>query len=484
MTSDKKAVDIKESSDIAGGPDVQDPPTRISWTHRRRWPLILTLVVLASGMAFMFAWDPLVHHVGNWATGGDLWGIFRGAHYVAWGDLGGIYTNGNGIIAFPGMSVLLAPIAMVSSKLHLTESYLPFYLARPTAALILEPVELLLASTVIFASDALAERLDVDSRRRFWLCLVIAIVAWPTAAIWGHAEDALAVTFTLYALVAMLDHRWAKMGWLLGFGVVMQPLVALLLPLLIASTPGGQRMLVAIRSAALSAVLVGVAFLGDPSDTYRSLIDQPTPPSVNHATPWAAIAPRLNSNAVTNVHVSSLVPGLGHPAAKEFTTKAKEVVLVAGGPGRMIGVALALLLGVVVWRRPQTQDRVLWLAALVLAMRCFFEPVMTPYYLAPPLFMCLVLASRQSAKRFWVAALIALEITVFAYHHLNPWVWWLTVVAGLIAILGLVNPSRLPRGAEEPAPPLGGRLEPDWIGEPASATTIGGLSLPREPALH
>ena len=265
-----------------------------SWMQRRRWPIFLTVAIMASGMAFMFLWDPLVHHVGNWATGGDLWGIFRGAHYVGWGDLGGIYTNGNGIIAFPGMSVLLAPVAMISGKLHLTESYLPFYLARPTAALLLQPIELLLASTVIFASDRLAERLDVDRSRRAWLCVIVATVAWPTAAVWGHAEDALAVTFALYALAAMLDRRWSAMGWLLGFGIVMQPLVALLLPLLIAATPAGQRALLTARSTVLSIILVGLAFIGDPADTFRSLVDQPTPPSVNHATPWAAIAPRLN----------------------------------------------------------------------------------------------------------------------------------------------------------------------------------------------
>ena len=42
------------------------------------------------------------------------------------------------------------------------------------------------------------------------------MIAFPTAALWGHAEDALAVTFALYAMVAMMDEKWAAMGWLLG----------------------------------------------------------------------------------------------------------------------------------------------------------------------------------------------------------------------------------------------------------------------------
>ena len=64
------------------------------------------------------------------------------------------------------------------------------------------------------------------------------MVAWPVVAVWGHAEDVLAMTFAIYAMIAMLDGKWKKMGWLFGLGIVMQPLVALLLPLFIGATPG------------------------------------------------------------------------------------------------------------------------------------------------------------------------------------------------------------------------------------------------------
>jgi hypothetical protein len=119
---------------------------------------------------------------------------------------------------------------------------------------------------------------------------------------------------------------------------------------------------------------------------------------------------------------------------------------VSGGAGRLIDVVLALIVGIVVWRRPQPPTMVLWLGALVLASRCFFEPVMTPYYLAPPLFLCLILASRQNAKRFWSAVVLGVEITLFAYHHLNPWVWWLPVVAGLGVIVALSYSNDLFKG--------------------------------------
>lgn len=453
--------------------------------QRRRWPIALTVAVLVVGFLYMLLWNLVVHNAVNWAIGGDVWGIYRGAHYVGWGSLGGIYTNGTGIVAFPGMSVLLAPVALITWHLHMTESYSPFFLAHPSVALVLQPIELLLASTVIFATDAMAERLGVASRRRFWLCVVVSIIAFPVAALWGHAEDALAVTFALYAMVAMLDKKRTTMGWLFGLGIVMQPLVGLMIPLFLGATPQGQRVMLFVRSAALSAVLVGVAFLGDAADTYRQLVQQPTPPSVNHATPWAALAPKLTSSTVHTVHGASLVAGLGHPAIRSITATGADVIEVSGGAGRLIDVVLAVALGFAVWRRPQPALRMLWLAAAVLASRCFFEPVMTPYYLAPPLIMCMVMASLQNRKRFWTATILALEVTVFAYHHLNPWVWWLTVVSALVGILALAYPRgpSLPNHGPEPEDSDSGALPQEQLVEASGVATLEPI-VRREPALH
>jgi len=104
-------------------------------------------------------------------------------------------------------------------------------------------------------------------------------------------------------------------------------------------------------------------------------------------------------------------------------------------------VLLAVALGLFVWRRPQDPVRLLWLAAAVLASRCLFVTVMTPHYLPPPLILALVMAARRKGGRFLAAAVIALGITVFAYHHLNPWAWWLPAVVGLGAVLVLGNPD-------------------------------------------
>jgi hypothetical protein len=408
----------------------------------RRTPLVLTGMVFIVGLLFMFAWNPIVVHNDSWNVGTDLWGIFRGAHFVTWGYLGGVYEPANGVNSFPGMSVILAPVAALSSRLHLSESYSPFILLHPTAALILQPTELLLGSSVIFSCDALGERLGVTRRRRNWTCLVVAIVAWPTVAIWGHAEDLLALSFAVYALIAMFDGRWTKCGWLLGCGIVVQPLVGLLLPLVVAVSPPGKRIVLAIRAAAISAFLLAIAFIGNPSGTYRQVVKQPTPPAVNHPTPWLVLAPRLGTLVSAPNHVERSLIAVHHVFGWT-TTSIRGAQQVAAGPGRSIDLALAIAVGMFAfWKRPLSISTTLWLAALVLCSRCFFEAVMTPYYLAPPLILAVAVAAQRSGVRLAAASATALAITVYSYFRFSPWVWWLPIVAAMGVLLALGYPGK------------------------------------------
>jgi hypothetical protein len=427
----------------------------------------MTLIVLATGVAFMLWWPLLVEHRQGWDTGGDMWGIWRAAHYIGWGFLGGVYDPSTGVNSLPGLEILLAPVAMLSGHLGLSESFPPFFLVHPTAALLLEPIELLLASTVLFAVDALAEQLSVTRHRRIALCVMVACVTWPTVAIWGHAEDCLATALAIYALVAGLRGRWKACGWLFGFALVTQPLVVMVLPILVASSPQGRRLMTAARSVALAVVLVVVAFASDAANTYRSLVQQPTPPSVNHATPWVSLAPRVSGAVVGIGSRSSLTFSSGRFIEHTSLAPARSVVLVSGGAGRLFEVLIAVLLGLYVWRRPQPPDRLIWLVAVCLGMRCLFEAVMTPYYLAPPLVLALAIASRQSGKKFWAACIVASEVTVFTYQRLSPWAWWLPVVLGMGLVLALGFPAERVRDQASPADaPSGGAAK----GEPLLLT--------------
>src|SRR3984885_1056645 len=362
----------------------------------RAWPIMMTGVVLVSGMAFMVWWPTLFEDKHGWQTSADMWGIFRAAHYVGWGFLGGVYDPSTGVNSPPGMEVLLAPVAMLSGHLGLTESFSPYFIPRPTAALLLEPVELLLASTVLFAVDALAGHLGLGRPRRICLCIATTVLVWPTAAVWGHAEDCLSLALAMYALIAALKGRWAACGWLFAFALVIQPFVVMVLPIVVAASPAGQRMLIVVRSFSLTALFVGAAFASDAANAYRALVLQPTPPTVNHPTPWISLAPRLfqappvvAQRAVITYRSGKFVE---HVARGEF----HSVALVSGGAGRAIETVLAVFIGLYVWRRPQSADRFVWLAAVCLGMRCLFEAVMLPYYLGSPLILLVAVTSLQS----------------------------------------------------------------------------------------
>ena len=475
--------------DIGGAVGVVDPEVRLleegsgrgpglsgrlgSRLADRKWAMAAYATLIISGLVFMFAWDPVVRHSSGWFMPEDVWQIFRAAHFVGWGDVAGIYTPANGVVAFPGFPVLMAPIAMLAGTHHLTESYSPIFLAHPTAALLLQPFELLVSGTAIFASDALAQRLAIGRRRRIAVCFVAAAVVWPVAALWGHAEDALAMTFAIYALIAAVDRKWTKCGWMLGCGIAIQPLVLLIVPVVIASTPAGKRLIMAFRSVALSAGLLVIAFLGDAADTYRAVVQQPALPSINHATPWLALSPVLSAVRARSGAVASTAFRGNHFVVTTTHGSIHSSTVVTGGLGRSLYLVFAVIVGLYVWRRPQPPQRLLWLVTVVLAARCFFESVMCPYYLAPPLLLALVLAARTSRPRYWAAVTIAVATSVFSYFSFSPWAWWLPVIAGLAAVLALGYPGHRTRvassagsdvtdhGADADAEPMGrvGELE-------------------------
>ena len=415
-----------------------------SGLRRHGAAIVVAIAMVAIGVLYYFCFAPLFRHSATWADPGDLWGTFRAGHYVGWGFLGGIYSRETGMVTFPGIAVLLAPVAMLSDVFHLTAPIGAFRLAHPSAALILVPTVLLMASTAVVAADALAEELGTGVARRTALAMLVGAMAWAATIIWGHPEDALVMTFGCCAMVAVLRGKWRRAGWLFGAGIACQPLIALTIPLFLAATPRGQRVVFAVRCSVLSAFLVGVAFLGNPSGTYRALVVQPTPPSLNHATPWVSLAPHV---VVPNGGPTSSAAGLAHSAPEAFrqlTAASGAHLEVAGGPGRTIYLLLAVLVGLWVWRHPQNPVRLLWLVGVILAARCYFEAVMTPYYLTPPLILLLVLAAHRGTWRFSLCAAVAVATSWFAYWHLAPWVWWPPTVVGVTVSMALSFPTAAP----------------------------------------
>ena len=131
----------------------------------------MSLACVAAGMAYSFWWPAAFGHPQNWLTPGDIWGAYRGGAMISWGNLQGVYSAGVGIVTFPGLLVLFAPVAALTEHFGLAESF-PMTLPHPTAWLVLGPYEMLLGATALFAFDALGERFGL-TRDGAWRS------AWP-----------------------------------------------------------------------------------------------------------------------------------------------------------------------------------------------------------------------------------------------------------------------------------------------------------------
>jgi hypothetical protein len=327
-----------------------------------------------------------------------------------------VYAAGTGLVTFPGIILLFTPVALLSSGLGLTES-LPYYPPHPTAWLVLGPYEALISCSALFACDALAERLGVGQARRAGLCVAEGIVLFEVSAVWGHPEDALAVAFAVYAFVLALDARWTGAGWFFGLAVVTQPLVVLMLPVLLAMA-GRQRAAALLTRAAFPAVaLLATPLIAEFHTTTHALIAQPNYPGIDHVTPWTSLAPHLDGS------------GKGR--------------MVAAGPGRVVAVILACVLGWMARRWRARPDVLVLAAGAALAMRCLTESVMVAYYAWPVLAVGLVVASRRSAARALVAVIAAAAVTVCGQTGLGMWPWWTIVNGGLLLVLLAGMPSRV-----------------------------------------
>ncbi len=438
--------------------------------RRRMGPILVTAVFVSLGSAYFFRWGPVGQgHRFAWVSPDDLWSTFAAAAAFSHGHFGAIYRTNTGFLAFPGILILLAPVAALSGTLNTTvleigrhhhlfqqpqiliiqgtpnlHTYLLTskgneYLAHPQAFLLLGPYTFLLSCSVLFACDALAERFGIASSRRALLALAEAVVLWNVEVFWGHPEDAVSVALVLYAALFAFDQRWVGAGWLFGAAIAMQPLVIVILPILLVMSGRRHALAFVLRGAIPAAVITVPPLIAGFHDTVHTLTSQPAYPRrpANHRTPWTVLAPKLG--------------GRGGDTA------------IGGGPVRIIALALAVAVGWWSQRWKNKPEMLQWAMALALALRCYTESVMTSYYVWPSLAVALVVAARGSNRRFATAIVIAILTTIVAQWHLGEWPWWALDVAGVTGVLAIAF-------RPEPVAVIEGRaLTAPWRARPAPA---------------
>lgn len=411
-----------------------------SFLRGRIFVLAIAAGFLASGLWYGFFWESVLYGQHYWQVPGDIWATMRDAHYIAWGGFAAVYGTGAGLVALPGMPLLLAPVAALSSHLGLSEGF-PFAIPHPTAWYLVGPVTIAMGTLPLFAAWDFMGLLGAGAFARRVGTIGVAVGAWPVVVMWGHPEDSVALALSLWALAAAHRGRWTACGWLLGAALSIQPVAVLALP--IALGLAGRKLAVPLlaRSALLPSLLLGLELIGDFHSTIRAFSVQPNYPSVDWPTPWMALAPRLSANAV------------------------------AAGPGRAVAVALAAVVGLWVGigpaRRAGGARWIAWAAGVAFALRCGFEAVMVPYYVMPAVVCFVVAAAVAGRARLVGTAAIGSFLTIYTLLHFSPWPWYSEVMLSLGLMAWWSRP-----GNRAPA-------KPDAARRAASAQQASPLPAPR-----
>lgn len=430
-----------------GGPTDVDGPSEESrmstpnekWWKIHAWPFGGMMAILLAGMAYSFFWYPVVHNINAWFSPSDLWGTFRDAHYVIWDGEGQVYNASTSFVTFPGIAVLLAPVAAIQQAFHLTESW-PVYLPRPNAWFVLGPVDMLCGGIMLFPLDAIARRFPISYRRRALATVLEAVLIFPVVAFWGHPEDTLALALALYGLLAAYDRRWLHSSAFFALAVAFQPLVLLIVPLALAYVPLKKWLPFAAVLSIPSGLLLIPPLIQEWRPTIYAIFKQPNYPTIDHPTPWLSLAPVLTKGQW------GLVDKLTYsvPKHKYVWGPVREFIgeSVAAGPGRTIALVLACFIGVWVARTKPPLIEVVWWAAFALALRCIFESVMDPYYVVPSLVMVVVVAFGAGKVRFLLTLVAVAVCTKTSYWHTGEWRYYLFVSVSLLAALAVSWPGR------------------------------------------
>lgn len=399
--------------------------TRTAWVVRRMFPLLALAGLLVVGMATT-TWGAQLIGQHGWSLPHDLWRTLVAADRVRRGDLGGLYTPPTALVTFPGAALILVPVVAL---INATGGNLVFQSAQnpePSAWLLAGPYEIALSAVALLAADALAERMGAARRTRALLAAAGGVALWNVSVQFGHPEDAVAIAFLLYGVLALSADRRARAAWLIGAGVAVQPLILLGLLVVLAVLPVRSLPGFLGRAAVPGLLVLGVAAAANWSATVRAVTGQPNWPASrsNHLTPWTALAPEVGGGAVS------------------------------AGPGRMLAVLFALAVALVAGRRWRIEHRpaiwdglmlseLLWWVAVALAMRCVFESVMVSFYLWPILAVALTAAAVNWARLLATSAAACAITMVEQASWPGPWLWWGLMTAGLAVTLALSRPSEI-----------------------------------------
>jgi hypothetical protein len=378
-----------------------------SWGETRSAPIVVTIAMVIGGFAYLVCWNMLSHR--GWVGVSDLWNSTSVSLAISQGHWSAVYTAMPKVITPPGLEVVLAPVVALGHALGLHPPHRGTNTGG-TLGVVVVPTATILASTVLFAIDAVARSWHFSEAKRVALALVAGLGVVSAVVFWGHPEDCVALALVIWAAL-VVDREGssglARAGWLLGIAVAFQPLALLGVTPILARCAWRSLPAQAVRLALPSAALVLLPLLASPHQTLRALMAQPYFPVAESYTPFGNLAPHLGDG------------------------------LRGGGPMRLFVTLAAVLLGYAACRRRHDLPLVLLAIALACALRVFFETELLGFYFFPVTAICLLLALRRSWRDFGVCSAAAVACIALGNRREHSIaLWWPAIMA--TAVLALV----------------------------------------------
>jgi hypothetical protein len=390
---------------------------RISrWAAERSAPLVATVWTLVGVMAFSVLSHSALH-------GGpvkleyapDLWSLAASSLFILHGQFAHIYSHGSALTSPPALEFVLAPVLWLghlvglAPHLHVRGEPLSMWF-------VLAPAAVLLASSALFALDAVARHWQFSERARLGLALAGGVGIANVVAGWGHPEDCVALAFVVWAALA-LERRGSsgarQAALLLGIGIAFQPLAILGVVPVLCRLKGREALAVSWRLGAPSLAVLAAPLLAETHETLWVIVRQPFVPRFISFTPLTHWAPVI-------------APGVD-----------------GGGPTRLLATVLSMVLALVVCRRRHDLATVLSVTAFAYFLRVLFETELNWYYLWPIPALCLLLALRRGRARFCVCVAALLLSIVLGDHRVHQIVWWWPAL--MTTLLVMLATAALPR---------------------------------------
>jgi hypothetical protein len=410
---------------------------------RRKMALGITVLGVFGAMAFAMVDSSLLHGSGQWynAKFGDLWAAWSSSADMTFGGgYGHVYVLDGGLETAPTILALMAPVARAAFNLSFPYPGVVLY---PSAFLVVGPLFLGCMALPICAADRWLSYMGVTDISRRVVVLGTMAIALPPIALYGHAEDLVALGAMLYGLVACLDGRHRAAGWWFGVGLAFQFFAFLAVPIALVLLRRRQWLGAIVRMIVVPLSVMVVPLVSEPKATILQIIHQKVYDDFGYISPTWHLDPGVGAI------IRAVVALIAVPAA---------LVVARALPGD----------------RQSAANLVVWAVAVLFALRVL-EPELVPYFLAPVLALTAVSAARRPWWRLAATCAGVVWLTWWLHAPVQGrWLPWLVLVAQL-GVLGWLALPRRPRVSDEhlKSPPVRRPVRPPAARRRSTPARVG-----------